>query len=803
MFTRFYFFLIPIEIDKINHPMKKHFAFTMLVFTCNINLFSQTNFPSPESPAGINTTGHSGTGANYDVKYQKMWFRINPDSALYLKGSVQTNFLTIQNNVSAITFDLHNAFTVDSVYYENAKLPTGNYSLALNILSIDLGVSLAINTLDSVTVYYQGVPPASPPGYPEGLKQLSSAGGNYIMSVSESYEDRDWFPCKADMQDKIDTLEIKLNVPWAYPAAADTFWGIANGMLIDSAIVGNSRTFTYHSNYPIASYLVGISVGRFNRYYRGTVDINGTNVPIIYYLLAGRTTAQYNTNLTALDKMNLVLSAYSQKFGDYPFKKEKHGYYDGLVNAGGIEHQTSSCIAISQLNNLSTLAHELMHQWFGDNVSFSTWNDLWLAEGFAQYSEALVGELVPSLGINPYNTRNSIKNEALNDSTHSAWIPDANAATTVGIWGSNYGTTIYKRGAMAASMLRTLCGDAKYFQALKNYQSNRALQSATTDTLKNYFNEILGTDISQFFKDYIGGSGPGATAVGGLGHPKYSINWFVPSSKILTVSVNSQMRTTGSNVSYFHAPVVLHVKGATPAQDTTIAFFDWGGGNLSYAGNGLSAPVGGNLLTYPLSFDPVTVIYDDSARTLSTGYTTNSNILAVKILNFTGKKVKDGNQLILNVVKDLQINRAFIWRSADGINFSPLGEMIISPNSGQQSAYSFTDPTISGDAFFYKAEIGAGSGTFSKIVKLDGLKAIGLTLSPNPAGGFTNISFDNIHKEPVVIHVLNSAGRIVLNSSTNTNYLQLNLNNLSNGLYEVQLFKNNELLQNKKLIIQR
>ncbi len=603
--------------------MKKYFAFVLLVLACNINLYSQNIFPSPESPSGINSTGHSGTGANYDVKYQKMWFRINPDSILYLKGSVQTNFLTTQNNVSTITFDLNNAFTIDSVYYEISKLPSGNYSLSSNILSIDIGTSIAINTLDSVTVYYRGVPPVSPPGYPEGLKQLSSAGGNYIMSVSESYEDRDWYPCKADMQDKIDTLEIKLNVPWAYPMAKDTFWGVANGLLIDSTIDGNSRTFTYRSNYPISSYLVGISVGRFNRYYRGTVNISGTNVPVVYNLLAGRTAAQYTSTLTSLDKMKLVLTAYSQKFGDYPFKNEKHGYYDGLVNAGGIEHQTSACIATNQLGNLSTLAHELMHQWFGDNVSFSTWNDLWLAEGFAQYSEALVGEVVPSLGTNPYNTRASIKTSALNDSTHSAWIPDSYAATSVGIWGSAYGTTIYKRGAMVASMLRSFCGDTKYFQALKNYQTNRALKSANTDTLKNYFNQILGIDISPFFKDYIGGSGPAATAAGGVGNPKYSINWFVPSSKMLTVSINSQIRTTGSNVPYFHGPVVLHVKGSIAAQDTTIAFFDWGGGSLSYAGNGLSAPLSGNLLNYNLSFDPISVIYDDSARTLSTGTMTN------------------------------------------------------------------------------------------------------------------------------------------------------------------------------------
>ncbi|HEV8083862.1 MAG TPA: M1 family aminopeptidase, partial [Chitinophagaceae bacterium] len=350
-----------------------------------------------------------------------MWLRVNPDSTLYVRGDVQTNFLTTQNNVNNISFDLNSAFIIDSVYYQGIKLPSGNIIRSGNVFNIVLSGTLAINTLDSVRVYYQGYPPSPPPGYPEGFKKFTSNGFNYIMTVSESYEDRDWWPCKADMQDKIDSMEIKLNVPWASPAAQDTFWGIANGRLIDSTIVGNSRTFTYKTNYPIASYLVGVSVGRFNHYYRGTVNINGTNVPVVYNLLIGRSVASYNTNLSNLDKMNLVLAAYSQKFGDYPFKKEKHGYYDGLVNAGGIEHQTSSCIATGSLNTLSVLSHELMHQWFGDNVSFSTWNDLWLAEGFAQYSESLVGELVPSLGINPYTARNAIKTAALALSSESAW----------------------------------------------------------------------------------------------------------------------------------------------------------------------------------------------------------------------------------------------------------------------------------------------------------------------------------------------------------------------------------------------
>jgi Peptidase family M1 domain len=589
---------------------------TTLSSHCRFNGVSEnTNRPSEE-----NSTGTSGTGANIDVIYHKIYWRINPDSAVkYIKGSVQTNFKTIQNNVSSISFDLRSGLIIDSIKFRNLLLPAANINHVSNIVTINLGVTLTNNFIDSLIIFYQGTPPAVS-GAAQGYQKTSTAAaGNYITTLSESYEDRDWWPCKHDMQDKIDSLDITVNVPWATPTAADTFWVACNGKMIDSTINGTNRSFTFKNRYPIASYLVFVSVAKFDRHYR-SVNISGTNVQVVYNLLKGKTAATTTNILTAMDRMNLVLPAFSSKIGDYPFKNEKHGYYDGLLGAGGMEHQTFSGIAPSALTSTSTLAHELMHQWFGDNVTFATWNDLWLAEGFANYGEALAAELVPSLGQNPYTIRNSIKNSALG-STVSAWIPDSNIPTSNLIWSSAYGGAVYTRGAMVVSMLRAIAGDTKFFQALTNYQTNLAGKSATSDSLKNYFNTILNRDIAVFFNDYVGGSGNAAVAVGGKGNPINTINWNSPIANRLVVQVASQTQSASSNVSYYRGPVVLHIKGALASQDTTLSFFDWGAGNLSYAGNGLGAPISGNLLTYDLSFTPTVVLYDDSARTLSTGST--------------------------------------------------------------------------------------------------------------------------------------------------------------------------------------
>lgn len=609
----------------------RFFLLVLLVLSANGNLHAQqhpsyhkprqfyiTTNPEQNIEARPESSGNSGTGANVDIIYNKIYWRINPDSTVkYIKGYVQTNFKTITANVSTISFDLNSVLTIDSVVFRNLQLPAASIVRTGNIVSLSLGATLANDFIDSFTVYYRGVPPAAV-GAAQGYQRAtSSTAGNYITTLSESYEDRDWWPCKADMQDKVDSMDITVNVPWATPTAADTFWVACNGKLVDSTITGTNRNFVFKSRYPIASYLVFVSVAKYSRYYR-SVDISGTEVPVAYNLFRGKTTTQYNTILTAMDKINPVVAAFSTKYGDYPFKNEKHGFYDGLLGAGGMEHQTMSGIATGALTDLSTLAHELGHQWFGDNVTFGTWNDLWLAEGFASYSEALAGELVPSLGINPFSVRSGFKSSALSN-TVSAWIPNSNTGNSAVIWNSSYGSAVYVRGAMIVSMLRAISGDQKFFQALTNYQTALKGKSATADMLKGHFNAVLGTDITPFFNDYVGGSGVAATAVGGKGFPTNTVNWNTPVPNKLVIQAASQTQSASSNVTYFRGPVVLHVKGTTAAQDTTITYFDWGSGNLSFAGNGIAAPVSGGKLSLTLSFTPTTLAYDDSARTMSNG----------------------------------------------------------------------------------------------------------------------------------------------------------------------------------------
>jgi aminopeptidase N len=759
----------------------------------NISALQSRTQTSPQSSQSPLSTGTSGTGANIDVLYHKIFWRINPDSTKYIRGSVQTNFKTIVGSVSSINFDLRSTLTIDSVYFRGAKLPGASITRTGNTFAIALGTTLANNFIDSVIVYYRGAPPAVS-GAAQGYQIGNDAGaGNYVNTLSESYEDRDWWPCKADMQDKIDSMDITVSVPWASPAAGDTFWVASNGKLVDSTISGTSRLFTYKTRYPIASYLVAVTVARFTRYYRTPVNINGTLVPVVYYLFRGKTAGTYNTILTAMDNMRMALDSLSDRYGDYGFKNEKHGFYEGLQGAAGMEHQTFSAIATGSISSNSVLAHELAHQWFGDKVSFATWNDLWLAEGFARYSESLVGEMVPSTGINPLTKRTSSKTTAQGIPTTPVRLSDADQATSNLIWTAANDDAVYEKGAMVVGMLRALLGDAKFFTALRNYQTapGLAYKSATTDSLRIYMSQQAGLDMTNFFDDW----------VIKVGHPTTTINWNTPVAKKFVVSVGGQTRTgvPPAVTAYFRNVIALNVKDAT--HDTTIIIYDQGSGNLSKAGNGIDPATPGNLLSFDLSFTPTWVAFDSLKQTLSNGSTAKVGTLAVKVIDFSARKNGAVNDVNITLATNDPITKIEVLKSNNGANFTVAGEMTLAA-AGLNPTYRFTDAVPYNPATFYRAKVYSATADvdYTQIVKVQSGIIKGITVSPNPATNEVKINFDNAARSKTTVRILASDGKEVISSTTNNGFVRFDISTLASGNYKVQVILDGTIAETVSLL---
>jgi hypothetical protein len=796
--------------------MLKIYTVIFLVFI-SFSSFAQANFDNPyhkrpnakllnESNASSdNFTGFSGTGANIDVIFHRVFWRINPDSATkYIRGNVVFGFKTITTNVSSITFDLRSVLAVDSIIFRGTRYTTSPaITRSGNIVTFNLGTTIAsTGSVDSFRVYYQGTPPAVS-GAAQGYQlnntttNPSPSGQRHINTLSESFEDRDWWPCKADMQDKIDSMDIIVSVPWT---GADTFWVATNGVLIDSAVAGGNRVFKFKTRYPIASYLVSVCVARMNRYYRNVTLTSGSTVPVTYNILRGRSAGAESTVVSNWDIHNQTLIKFSEKLGDYPFKREKHGFYEGLDGANGMEHQTFSAMTTGSVNSHSTLAHELMHQWFGDKATFSTWADLWLAEGMGMYSSVLAGELVPATGLDPVANLASIRSTAKALTTTPVRLTSFGSSAT--IWTTNNDRAVYQKGAMVHSMLRLLSGDNLYFQALRNYldsANGSGYKSANTDSLRVNFERVLNRSLVDFFDDWVVNTGSSSTVV----------NWNTPSTKVLALQIASQTKyPLSSPVSRYSNVFALRLQAA-PSFDTTIAIFNPALDSLALVGNGIG-PMAYNILYIPLSFTPTSVTFD-STKTLTGGSTVKLTTLDLNMLDFNVKKNGIVNDAVF-VLDANSINSVIVLeRSGNGVNFTELATMQLNTNNSQNNKeYYYRDlAPLSGDNYYrVKYKYVDGNYRYSKIIKINSPVSTTsdyFSVINNPVKEVLQLKVlqSELQNQKVSLSILDATGKLInkLNTVINNQLLQVDVKKLSKGSYIIKIENENQLLQSLKFVV--
>lgn len=764
------------------------------------------------SAAAQGTTGFSGTGGNIDVDNYQIYGKIDPDSVRAgdkipnISGIIKVKFKTTVANVTKISFDLRNdSHVIDNIVSNlGTVLPTWTG----NTFSVPVNIPLK-GTRDSITITYHGEPPG-PSGAATGFTVGTNSGaGTYVGTLSEFYEDRDWWPCKADMQDKADTIDITVKVPWLKRNATDTFWVASNGTLIDSAIntVDKSRTFKYINRYPMASYLVCLGIARFNRYYRGTIPIGGYNVPVVYYILAGKSATN---SITAMDKATEMVAKFSTLFGDYgfpdPAKGGKHGFYEGLVGAGGMEHQTFSAIAPNYTTNRDVLVHELMHQWFGDKVSFSTWRDLWLAEGFAEYAPLLARQMISGMSSTALAYRTNLRDNSRTELA-PVQIPQSGIINSDAIWNSGdcatcYGTSVYQRGAMVVSMLRTLCGDSAFFKIMRQYQTTYGYKSANTSNISSLFSSMLGQDVSKFFTDNVAGTGYPVTTVG------YRV--YGTGSKTIALKVLSQS-TVNSGSAKISQPVVVRIQYKNPSSvilnDTTVVFYDYGDNTYSKAGNGLGARQIGAVV-YNLSFMPNTYVFDDSLKTNADGaFSQSSTVVDLSIVDFTAKQHAGYNETTL-LLDDNTINAEVILeRAADGTNFTDLGNMQLWAGSSSPKKYVYNDMQPLKADNYYRAKYKNADGIFiySKIVKIGGAKAGSITLVNNPVGDVLQLkaSGEMLNKMASVTIVDAASKTIFVHRYNNlAAFTEIPVTALARGVYFIRIAAQTGDAQNIKFIKQ-
>lgn len=514
--------------------MKKTY-FLLLCFSISF-VFAQKSNNHAIAEAEMKSASHlmnievNPNTLNYDITYHKLELTVNP-AVKFVTGKITTTYTALAN-MNTITFDFANQLTVSSV-----KKGTTNLTFTEdtnNQLIITLPTTQTTGTSATIEVSYSGVPPAN--GF-DSFVQSTHNGAPIIWTLSEPFGARDWWPCKQDLNDKIDSIDVFVTTPSQYVVAS-------NGIEPAAPVIsGANKTTHFHHGYPIPAYLIAFAVTNYSVYNQ----VGGTapnTYPIINYIYP----EDFDEALPQLDETPAILALYEDLFEVYPFHNEKYGHAQ-FSWGGGMEHTTVSFMVNF---NRQLIAHEMGHQWFGDKVTCGSWNDIWLNEGFATYLAALVIENFDGLDAFVQEKADMINNITSSPSGN-VYLTDAQATSVNRIFSSRLS---YDKGGMVVEMLRFKLGDAAFFQGLKNYLAdpNLAYKYAVTANLKSHLEAVHGQDLTEFFNDWIYNQG----------YPTYDItaqNWGAGQARFVINQSQSD-----PSVSYFEMPVPVRVYGAVGQQ---------------------------------------------------------------------------------------------------------------------------------------------------------------------------------------------------------------------------------------------
>lgn len=485
------------------------------IFFIFCSTFLEVIAQSPSSDFLLNT--------DYIPKYYRLEMNLNPNQSNF-SGKTTMHFQTT-SVLNQIQIHAQPNLTIESITYHSQNID--DYSHDGNILNFNLPVLLPANKLDSVSISFSGNASTS-----NGLTLGTHAEVPVIETLAEPWHASSWWVCKDDLLEKVEEIDVYIQHPTEFKAAS-------NGSLQSVTDLGNGNSLTFWKhNYPIPAYLIGIAVTNYVEY-NTSVNVGGIEMPIINYMYP-ETLSDWTD---ALDEVSTYIEFFSEKFGDYPFKNEKYGHAQ-WNRSGGMEHTTMSFMGKFTFN---LIAHELAHQWFGNKVTCASWNDIWINEGFADYSAGLLTEHIQ--GDETFKEWKEIRiGQITAQNDGSVYVPNANSQSRV------FDSRLtYKKASMVVHLIRFMLNDDELFlEILRNFLDHPDFSFSYASTQD--FKQVLEATTQQNWGDYFD------EWIYGEGHPIFTISLAkLPDSN--TLILDFQQTTSHNSVEFFKTPFEIEFQG--------------------------------------------------------------------------------------------------------------------------------------------------------------------------------------------------------------------------------------------------
>lgn len=468
-----------------------------------------------------------------DVLHDDLDLRIDP-AARTIQGTVAMQFKPTAS-LRKLKMRLHEPLAVTSTLLDGRP---AQFNRAGSDLVFTLNSPLAPQSIHTLSVAYSGMPPAGN-GIGGGMIFDTHQNIASATTLSEPFGSYNWWPCVDDLSDKL-TADVKLTVP-------PGMLGASNGKLL-SATPNPDGWTTYHwsETYPLSNYLISANVTNYAAFSATYTSLDGKRkMPLRYYVYP-EDLQQATINFARVPEM---IRLFAGLIGEYPFLSEKYGMVE-FPWGGGMEHQTLTSIGATHVSTGGSAnliyAHELAHQWFGDEVTCATWNDIWLNEGFATYFEHLWG--LREFG----RTEGDYMSDFYDDGLYNGYMKGSVYLYQASDPFADFGA-VYDKGSWVLHMLKYVMGKDRFFRALKNYRTAHKYSNASTADLQSACEMVYGKSLAWFFDQWV------YTPF----RPIYHVS-FTQSGNAVSVTVAQKQphrianRTSGANVYIMPAQLTLH-----------------------------------------------------------------------------------------------------------------------------------------------------------------------------------------------------------------------------------------------------
>lgn len=414
-----------------------------------------------------------------------------------IQGTVAIQFKVLTKG-KRMQIDLQQPLIIDSVIYSGKTKQILSFTREGNAAMVNMPNDLKVNTEGLVQVHYHGVPRAAIRApWDGGISWTKDELGNPFVATScQGLGASVWWPCKDHQYDEPEKgVTISVRVP-------DTLMNVSNGRLVNTIQHNDAtKSWVWQVTEPINNYSVSMNIGK---YIHMQDDFNGEagKLSLDYYVLpqnkqgAERQFAQVKP----------MLECFEYWFGKYPFYKD--GFKLVEVPYLGMEHQSNVAYGNKYMNgylgrDLSgtgwglewdfIVVHESGHEWFGNNITSKDIADMWIHEGFTNYSETLFTQWLSGKEAgSAYNkgARKNIRN-------------DKPILGTYNVHNTGSGDMYPKASAMLHSIRMSMNNDEKFRQMLRHLNKKFYHQIVTTPMIEKEISLFAGYSVKSLFTQYL------------------------------------------------------------------------------------------------------------------------------------------------------------------------------------------------------------------------------------------------------------------------------------------------------------